>query len=85
MRRLLVGTHLAVRDGQGRELRDPSEGRDDVHDVDRAGLWFRTGARRAADLKDSTDDVGSRVRDIGDALGDVEAAVALLVLVALDL
>ena len=76
---------MAIRDSEGRELGDPGEGGDDVHDADSAGLRVRTGAARGTDLEDDSDDVGSGVGDIHSALDDVVVTVALLVLVALDL
>ena len=42
---LLVGAHLAVRDGEGRELGDPGEGGDDVHD---ANLQDETSPKRVS-------------------------------------
>ena len=82
---LLVGAHLAVRNGEGRELGDPGKGGDDVHDANSAGLRVRTGAARGTNLEDDSDDVGSGVRHIHGALHDVVITVALLVLMALDL
>eukprot|EP00439_Symbiodinium_sp_Y106_P087438 s78_g53.t1 len=82
---LLVGTHLAVRDGEGRKLGDPSKGGNDVHDANSAGLRVSTGAARGTNLEDDSDDVGSGVGDVHGALHDVVVTVALLVLVALDL
>ena len=68
---LLVGSHLAVRDGKGRELGDPGEGGDDVHDANRAGLRVCAGAARGANLKDDSDNVRSGVGDVHGALHDV--------------
>ena len=76
---------MAVRHSQRRELGDPREAGDDVHDVDGAGLGVRARRNSRAELEDDTDDVGSGVGHICDALGDVEAAVAVGLNVALDL
>ena len=76
---------MAVRDGKGRELGDPGEGGDDVHDANRAGLRVCAGAACGANLKDDSDNVGSGVGDVHGALHDVVVTVALLVLVPLDL
>ena len=84
---LLVGTHLAVRDSEGRELGDPGKGGDDVHDANSAGLRVRvrTSAARGTNLEDDSDDVGSGVGDVHGTLHDVVVTIALLVLMALDL
>ena len=82
---LLVHAHLAVRHSQRCELGDPREAGDDVHDVDGAGLGVSARGNSRAELEDDADDVGSGVGHICDALGDVEAAVAVGLNVALDL
>eukprot|EP00439_Symbiodinium_sp_Y106_P081196 s179_g20.t1 len=78
---LLVGTHLAVRDSEGRELGDPGKGGDDVHDANSAGLRVRvrTSAARGTNLEDDSDDVGSGVGDVHGTLHDVVVTIALLV------
>ena len=82
---LLVHAHLAVSHSQRCELGDPCEAGDDVHDIDGARLRVRARGNSRAELEDDTDDVGSGVGHICDALGDVEAAVAVGLNVALDL
>ena len=55
------------------------------HDVDGAGLGVGARGNGRTELEDDTDDVGSGVGHIRNALGDVEAAVAVRLRVALDL
>ena len=81
----LVHAHLALSHSQRCELGDPCEAGDDVHDVDGARLRVRARGNSRAELEDDTDDVGSRVGHIRNALGDVEAAVAVGLNVALNL
>ena len=76
---------MAVRDGEGRELGDPSKGGNDVHDANSAGLRVGTSTARGTNLEDDSDDVGGGVGDVHGALHNVVVTVALLVLVALDL
>ena len=59
--------------------------RSERHDVDGASLGVGTRGNGRAELEDNADDVGSGVGHIRNALGDVEAAVAVGLNVALNL
>mmetsp|Transcript_65578 Transcript_65578/g.143823 ORF Transcript_65578/g.143823 Transcript_65578/m.143823 type:complete len:275 (-) Transcript_65578:337-1161(-) len=75
---LLASLVPTIGHGQGRELGDPRERTDDIHDVDSASLWLRAGRRGRTDLEDGSHNVCCSIGHIGhDTLCQVKGPVAV--------